>query len=105
MPKQPVIRAFFDEPTNTVSYLVADPVTRQAAVIDPVLDYDHRSDDRHALGRDDAEGGEGGRLDGRLGIGDPRACRPPPASRAARAVGRIIAAPHLGGLHHQYVRI
>ena len=43
MPKQPVIRAFFDEPTNTVSYLVADPVTRQAAVIDPVLDYDHKS--------------------------------------------------------------
>ena len=43
MPKQPVIRAFFDEPTNTVSYLVADPVTSQAAVIDPVLDYDHKS--------------------------------------------------------------
>ncbi len=40
---QPVIRAFFDEPTNTVSYLVADPQTRRAAVIDPVLDYDHRS--------------------------------------------------------------
>lgn len=39
----PVIRAFFDEPTHTVSYLVADPVTRQAAVIDPVLDYDHGS--------------------------------------------------------------
>ena len=39
----PIIRAFFDEPTNTVSYLVADPATRQAAVIDPVLDYDHRS--------------------------------------------------------------
>ena len=43
MPKQPVIRAFFDEPTNTVSYLVADPATKQAAVIDPVLDYDHKS--------------------------------------------------------------
>ena len=43
MAKQPVIRAFFDEPTNTVSYLVADPVTSQAAVIDPVLDYDHKS--------------------------------------------------------------
>jgi glyoxylase-like metal-dependent hydrolase (beta-lactamase superfamily II) len=42
MPK-PLIHAFFDEPTNTVSYLVADPETRQAAVIDPVLDYDHRS--------------------------------------------------------------
>jgi|SRR5688572_20684918 glyoxylase-like metal-dependent hydrolase (beta-lactamase superfamily II) len=40
---QPKIRAFFDEPTNTVTYLVADPATKQAAVIDPVLDYDHRS--------------------------------------------------------------
>lgn len=38
-----MIQAFFDEPTNTVTYLVADPVTRQAAVIDPVLDYDHKS--------------------------------------------------------------
>ena len=39
----PVIRAFFDEPTNTVSYLVHDPLTKRAAVIDPVLDYDHRT--------------------------------------------------------------
>ena len=37
---QALIHAFFDEATNTVSYLVADPVTRDAAVIDPVLDYD-----------------------------------------------------------------
>jgi glyoxylase-like metal-dependent hydrolase (beta-lactamase superfamily II) len=36
-----VIEAFFDEPTNTVSYLVADPDTATAAVVDPVLDYDH----------------------------------------------------------------
>ena len=43
MPITPDIKAFFDEPTNTVSYLVSDPETRQAAVIDPVLDYDHRS--------------------------------------------------------------
>jgi glyoxylase-like metal-dependent hydrolase (beta-lactamase superfamily II) len=43
MSAQPVIRAFFDEPTNTVSYLVADPATRRAAVIDPVLDYDHNA--------------------------------------------------------------
>jgi glyoxylase-like metal-dependent hydrolase (beta-lactamase superfamily II) len=37
---QPFIKAFFDEPTNTVSYLVADPITRVAAVLDPVLDFD-----------------------------------------------------------------
>jgi len=43
MQSQPHIQAFFDEPTNTVTYLVSDPQTRQAAVIDPVLDYDHRS--------------------------------------------------------------
>lgn len=43
MTATPEIKAFFDEPTNTVSYLVADPQTRQAAVIDPVLDYDHKS--------------------------------------------------------------
>jgi glyoxylase-like metal-dependent hydrolase (beta-lactamase superfamily II) len=41
MASQPIIRAFFDEPTNTVSYLVADPATGKATVIDPVLDYDH----------------------------------------------------------------
>lgn len=39
----PVIRAFFDEPTNTVSYLVWDARTMEGAVIDPVLDYDFRT--------------------------------------------------------------
>jgi glyoxylase-like metal-dependent hydrolase (beta-lactamase superfamily II) len=37
------IQPFFDQATNTVSYLVFDPVTRQGAVIDPVLDWDSRS--------------------------------------------------------------
>ncbi len=37
---QPFVEAFFDEPTNTISYLVGDPATRTAAVIDPVLDFD-----------------------------------------------------------------
>jgi glyoxylase-like metal-dependent hydrolase (beta-lactamase superfamily II) len=43
MSAQPNIKAFFDEPTNTVSYLVSDPAGGHAVVIDPVLDYDHRS--------------------------------------------------------------
>ena len=40
---RPEIKAFFDEPTNTVSYLVWDARTKEGAVIDPVLDYDFRS--------------------------------------------------------------
>ncbi|MBP6013918.1 MAG: MBL fold metallo-hydrolase [Alphaproteobacteria bacterium] len=40
---QPQIRAFFDEATFTVTYLVSDPATRIGAVIDPVLDYDPKS--------------------------------------------------------------
>ena len=43
MPQNPIICAFFDEPTNTVSYLVADADSKIAAVIDPVLNYDHKS--------------------------------------------------------------
>lgn len=39
----PDIKAFFDEPTNTVSYVVSDPVSGAAVVIDPVLDYDFRT--------------------------------------------------------------
>jgi glyoxylase-like metal-dependent hydrolase (beta-lactamase superfamily II) len=43
MSTSPVIDAFFDEPTFTITYLVSDPVQRRAAIVDPVLDYDHRS--------------------------------------------------------------
>jgi glyoxylase-like metal-dependent hydrolase (beta-lactamase superfamily II) len=35
-----VVQAFFDKATNTISYLVSDPDTKAAAVIDPVLDFD-----------------------------------------------------------------
>jgi len=38
-----IIHGFFDEPSHTISYLVMDPDTHQAAVIDPVFDYDHAS--------------------------------------------------------------
>lgn len=37
------IGAFFHEGTNTISYLVWDAETGAAAVVDPVLDFDHRS--------------------------------------------------------------
>lgn len=40
MNPQPSIEAFFDVATHTVSYLVADSESRQAAVIDPVMDFD-----------------------------------------------------------------
>ena len=36
-------QAFFDPKTWTVSYVVWDPATLRAAVIDPVLDYDFKS--------------------------------------------------------------
>ena len=36
----PDIQAFFDETTNTVTYVVTDPESNKCAVIDPVLDYD-----------------------------------------------------------------
>lgn len=39
----PAIHAFFDEPTNTISYLVADPDSREAAILDSVLDFDQPS--------------------------------------------------------------
>jgi glyoxylase-like metal-dependent hydrolase (beta-lactamase superfamily II) len=39
----PVIRALFDEPTNTVTYVVHDSETRRAAIIDSVLDFDPAS--------------------------------------------------------------
>ena len=39
----PEIKAYFDTPTNTVSYLVTDPVTKKCAVVDSVLNFDYPS--------------------------------------------------------------
>jgi glyoxylase-like metal-dependent hydrolase (beta-lactamase superfamily II) len=39
----PIVRSFFHRPTYTASYLVIDPKTKNAAVIDPVLDFDGKS--------------------------------------------------------------
>ncbi|MEQ8967657.1 MAG: MBL fold metallo-hydrolase [Azospirillaceae bacterium] len=40
---RPDVTAFFHEPTFTCTYVVADPTTKKAAVIDSVLDYDPKS--------------------------------------------------------------
>jgi len=39
----PIVKAFFDEPTFTASYVVHDPATREAAIVDSVLDFDQPS--------------------------------------------------------------
>jgi len=37
----PIVTAFFDEPTNTVSYVVQDPNSKACAIVDSVLDFDN----------------------------------------------------------------
>jgi len=36
----PNVQSFFDDDTNTISYVVSDPATGACAIIDPVLNYD-----------------------------------------------------------------
>ena len=40
---EPQIQAFFDEATNTITYLLRDPGSNACAVIDSVLDFDYAS--------------------------------------------------------------
>jgi glyoxylase-like metal-dependent hydrolase (beta-lactamase superfamily II) len=44
---EPVIEAFFDQETFTISYLVFDPATLKGLVIDPVFDFDQASGKAH----------------------------------------------------------
>ncbi|CUH47330.1 MBL fold metallo-hydrolase [Ruegeria atlantica] len=39
----PIVKAFFDPETNTVSYLVQEPEGTACAIVDSVLDFDHAS--------------------------------------------------------------
>ena len=39
----PEVQGFFDPRTNTISYVVADPATKQCAIIDSVMDYEPNS--------------------------------------------------------------
>jgi len=38
---KPEVTAFFDEPTNTISYVVKDPKSNACAIIDSVMDIDY----------------------------------------------------------------
>ena len=38
---KPEVVPFFDEPTNTISYIVKDPASNACAVIDSVMDIDY----------------------------------------------------------------
>jgi len=40
---QPTVQHFFDEPTNTFSYVVRDPDSQACAILDSVLDFDYAS--------------------------------------------------------------
>src|SRR5690606_32976722 len=41
MALRPEVTAFFDAPTNTISYVVKDPASQSCAVIDSVMDIDY----------------------------------------------------------------
>ncbi|WP_287831803.1 MBL fold metallo-hydrolase [Idiomarina sp.] len=49
---KPVVTHFFDEPTNTYSYVVQDPNSSHCAIVDSVLDFDY------AAGRTSTESAE-----------------------------------------------
>lgn len=40
---QPTVEGFFDEQTHTISYVVADEVTKKCTIIDSVMDFDQSS--------------------------------------------------------------
>jgi glyoxylase-like metal-dependent hydrolase (beta-lactamase superfamily II) len=42
-PQHPEVTPFFDEGSNTFSYVVVDPQSRHCAIIDPVMDFDQAS--------------------------------------------------------------
>ncbi len=40
---KPEVKGFFDEATNTISYVVKDPAGKACAIVDSVLDFDYAS--------------------------------------------------------------
>ncbi|MBS0270243.1 MAG: MBL fold metallo-hydrolase, partial [Proteobacteria bacterium] len=52
MTQQPEVTGFFDPHTWSVQYVVADPVSRKCAVVDPVYDFDEKSGQTAPLNAD-----------------------------------------------------
>ena len=50
---KPIVKAFFDNATNTISYVVRDPTGRKCAIIDSVLDFDYASGHTSTASADD----------------------------------------------------
>lgn len=48
MSQKPEVPGFFDEGSNTISYVLKDPDSPACAVYDSVLDFDYASGERHA---------------------------------------------------------
>ncbi|MBV9260349.1 MAG: MBL fold metallo-hydrolase [Pseudolabrys sp.] len=40
---KPDVRGFYDEPSGSIGYVVSDPDTGRAVIIDPMLDYDEKA--------------------------------------------------------------
>lgn len=43
MPNNPAVTGFYHDESGSIAYVVADPATRHAAIIDPVLDFDEKA--------------------------------------------------------------
>ena len=52
----PVVTGFFESRTSSIQYVVADPQTKHAAIIDPVLDFDPKSGDTDTVSADELLG-------------------------------------------------
>jgi glyoxylase-like metal-dependent hydrolase (beta-lactamase superfamily II) len=52
MSARPEVKGFFDQPTNTVSYLVWDAASKEAAIVDPVLNFDEKSGEANVSAAD-----------------------------------------------------
>ena len=47
----PDVQAFFDEATNTISYIVKDPASNACAVVDSVMDIDYAAGEMRVAGQ------------------------------------------------------